>query len=416
MVTGSSPRLTWLRTGREGLAAMLTLIEQAREFVALEIYILQESEIGARFRKALAAAARRGVRVRVLVDAFGSVELPTHYLQPVIDAGGDCRWFNPLGLGRFPYRDHRKVLIVDDEVAVVGGFNIGTDYDGDGLKSGWRDLGVMVRGGFVRELASAFHAMFGAASFRHRPLSRFRRRLVPQQLSSAEGDLFLLSPGRGRNPAREALVADLRRARRVCLTTAYFLPPRALRRALGAAARAGASVQLLLPGRSDVRIAQMAARGQYARLLRAGVEIFEYQPAVLHAKRYLLDDVVYVGSANLDLRSLSINYELLLRVEDPELARAGHAQFEEDLAHSRRIELATWRRRSWWSRLTEHFASFFLVRLDARFAVRQLHHVRAGGAPLRLSRLPAARPAYRRPFFRKASAPDRETGEAEDSV
>lgn len=383
MDPGAPAPLTWLRTGRDGLAAMLELIGQARTSVALEIYILQDCEVGDRFRQALAAAARRGVRVRVLVDAFGSLELPAAYLQPVIDAGGDCRWFNPLELGRFPYRDHRKLLLVDDVVAVVGGFNIGRDYDGDGLQVGWRDLGAVVRGAFLPRLAEAFDDMFAAASFRHQPLSRFRRRQTPQQWDTAAGDVFLLSPGRGRNPAREALVLDVRRSRRVRLTTAYFLPPRALRRAMTRAVRDGASVQLILPGRSDVRIAQMAARGHYARLLRAGVEIYEYQPAVLHTKRYLLDDVVYVGSANLDLRSLSINYELLLRVEDPGLAAEGHEHFEEDLRHCRRIDAETWRRRSWWSRLTEHFASFFLVRLDARFALRQLHRLRERGPRLR---------------------------------
>lgn len=377
MAGAAHPRIEWLSTGREGLAAMLAAIEGARRTVLLETYILQDSEVGARFRAALAEAAHRGVRVRVLVDAFGSLELPRNYLEPVDRAGGDCRWFNPLELGRMPYRDHRKLLVVDDELAVVGGFNIGADYDGDGVGTGWRDLGVTVRGDFVAPLVQAFQGMFGAASFRHRRLSRFRRHLQPQRVRTGDGDLFLLSPGRGRNPAREALVHDVLRARRVRLTTAYFLPPRRLRRALAAAVRGGAVVQLLVPGRSDVRLAQFAARGQYGRLLRAGVEIYEYQPAVLHAKRYLLDHVVYVGSANLDLRSLNINYELLLRVEDRELATAGHAAFEDDLRRSERITAAAWRQRPWYGRLAERLAGFLLGKLDARFALHQLHRIRA---------------------------------------
>lgn len=376
-------RVAWLRTGREGLAAMLAAIDGARHSVGLEIYILEDSPIAARFREALAAAAGRGVRVRVLVDAFGSLELAADYLQPVIDAGGDCRWFNPLELGRMTYRDHRKLLVVDDELAFVNGFNIGTHYDGDGVVEGWRDLGVMIRGPMVPLLVQAFHAMFGAASFRHRRLARFRRQLAPQRVRTDDGDLFLLSPGRGRNPAREALVRDVERSRRVALTTAYLLPPPRLRRALVRAARNGARVQLLVPGRSDVRLAQLAARGQYAPLLRAGVEIHEYQPAVLHAKRYLLDDVVYVGSANLDLRSLNINYELLVRRVDPALAAAGYAQFETDLAHSRRVDRIEWRRRPWWNRLAERVAGFLLVRIDARFAMRQMHRLRQGTVSLR---------------------------------
>ncbi|MBL9137354.1 MAG: phosphatidylserine/phosphatidylglycerophosphate/cardiolipin synthase family protein [Verrucomicrobiales bacterium] len=379
-------QLAWLRTGREGLAAMLEAVRHARESVGLEIYILQDCAIGARFREALREAALRGVRVRVLVDAFGSIELPADYLASVRAAGGDCRWFNPLELGRLSYRDHRKLLVVDDQVAFVGGFNIGTDYDGDGVSEGWRDLGVVARGPWVAPLHQAFHGMFGAASFRHRRLSRFRRHLVPQKVSIPGGDLFLLSPGLGRNPAREALAQDLSRANRVRLTSAYFFPPRRLRRGMSSVVRRGGTVQILLPGPSDVKFAQMAARGHYARLLKSGVEIFEYQAAVLHAKRYLLDDVVYVGSANLDLRSLNINYEILLRARDAGLALEGHAQFEEDLKHSVQITAEVWRRRPWWNRLAERVASVVLGRFDLRFAIRQLYRLRAGGAPLRVGR------------------------------
>lgn len=378
MTSPVETRLSWLEHGRDGLAAMLAAIRAARRSIALEMYIFEDSDVGTRFRDALTAAARRGVKVRVLIDTFGSFELRSDYFQPVIDAGADCRWFNPRELRRFIYRDHRKLLIVDDQVAFVTGFNIGENYDGDGVTVGWRDLGVVVTGKFVRPLVEAFDGMFGAASFRHGLLAQFRRHLVPQQVRLDVGTLFLLSPGRERNPAREALAADVLRSRCIRLTTAYYLPPRRLRNALLKAARSGAKVQLLLPGRSDVKLAQLAARGQYGRLLRAGVDIYEYQTAVLHAKRYLLDHIVYVGSANLDLRSLNINYELLIRVEDPTLAAEGHFQFEQDLNHSRRVLIESWRRRPWWNRLAERVASFFLVRLDARYALRQLHRLREG--------------------------------------
>lgn len=370
------PPIQWLRSGREGLAAMLEAIHGARQSVALEIYLLEDSEIGARFRSALGDAARRGVRVRVLVDTFGSLELPADYLSSVNAAGGDCRWFNPSDLGRFTYRDHRKLLIVDETVAFVTGFNIGTAYNGDGVSEGWRDVGLIVRGGFVGQLSQAFHGMFGAASFKHRRLARFRRHMAPQRITVDGGDLFLLSPGRGPNPALDSLINDIERAATVQLTSAYFLPPRRLRVALCKAARRGMRVQLLFPGICDVKMAQMAARGQYMRLLRAGAEIHEYQPAVLHAKRYILDDVVYAGSANLDLRSLNINYEILLRVVDGDLAGEGRASFEEDLARSTRILPETWSQRSLWSRITERLAGFLLVRLDARFAMRQLSRLR----------------------------------------
>lgn len=386
----TTTRFGWLRTGQEGLAAMLRAIEQAQSSVGLEIYILQKSEIGDRFRTALADAARRGVRVRVLVDAFGSFELPRDYLRPVEEAGGDCRWFNPLELRRLTYRDHRKILVVDDEVAFIGGFNIGTTYDGDGVTSGWRDLGMVVRGETVGELVKAFHGMFGAASFRHQRLARFRTHLQQQQVTTRDGDLFFLSPGRGRDPLRQALCSDILAAKRIQLTTAYFLPPRRLRRALVAAARRGAEVQILLPGCCDVLLAQYAARGHYTRLLRAGVQIYEYNAAVLHTKCYIVDDLVYVGSANLDLRSLTINYEVLLRTEDAALAAEGRAIFEADLGRSDRILKEEWVKRPWWKRMLESLAGTILVRLDLQIAMRQLSRLRVNPARLRRFRKEAA--------------------------
>ncbi len=381
---------TWLRTGREALAAMLVEIEGARKSIALEMYIWQEGDIGDRFRQALADAAARGVRVRVLVDAFGSLELPANYLQPVVDAGGDCRWFNPIELRRLTYRDHRKLLIVDETIAFVGGYNIGRDYNGDGVTEGWHDLGAIIRGELVGELARAFNAMFGAASFVHRRLSRFRRSLQNQRVRTADGEMLLLSPGRGRNPAREALVQDMLESKNIDLTTAYLLLPRRMRRALGVASRNGARIRLLLPGKSDVRLAQYAARGQYSYLLRAGIQVYEYQAAVLHTKRYLLDDVVYVGSANLDLRSLNINYELLVRVEDPVVAAEGRTHFLEDLERSRHITREEWSRRPWWERLAERMAGMILVRMDLRFAMRMMTRARIGHRAMPLAEAPKA--------------------------
>jgi cardiolipin synthase len=386
-MSGGDSRFVWLRTGQEALAAMLSAVDQARQSVALEMYIYQDSPIGARFRAALVAAAHRGVRVRVLIDAFGSLELRHDYMEPVVAAGGDCRWFNPLGLRRLPHRDHRKLLIVDDEVAFIGGLNIATVYDGDGVTHGWHDLGMRIRGGeLVLELSKAFHEMFGAASFRHRRLARFRRILHPQRVTTADGDLFLLSPGRGRNPARDALEEEIRCSRQVLLTTPYLLMPRQLRRALEVAAKGGAEVKLLLPGKSDVWLAQLAARGQYARLLASGVRIYEYQPVVLHVKRYLLDDVVYVGSANLDLRSLNINYELLVRIHDRALAAEGRADFEAELERSRQVTREQWRVRSWWNRIAERFAGALLVRVDLRFAMWRVSRLRQVGKRLPLGR------------------------------
>ena len=139
----------------------------------------------------------------------------------------------------------------------------------------------------------------------------------------------------------------------------------------------GGTVQLILAGKSDVALAQLASRRLYRSFLRAGVEILEYQPQILHAKMFILDDIVYAGSANLDIRSLRINYELLVRISEPELAAEARTIFEADLEHSKRIDASTWSKsRNFWGKLREDWAYFVLARIDPYLAGRQLKTLR----------------------------------------
>jgi cardiolipin synthase len=170
-----------------------------------------------------------------------------------------------------------------------------------------------------------------------------------------------------------ALRGDLARARDVHCMSAYFLPPRRMRRALRRVTKAGGRVQLLLAGRSDVPVARYAAEHLYARMLAGGARIYEYQPQILHGKLFILDDTVYIGSCNLDRRSLNINYELLLRLHWPQLAAQGRKLFAESLAHSREVAAVSWRaRRHWWERLRARAAYWLLTRIDPLLARRRL--------------------------------------------
>lgn len=373
---GTSTTFHWLRTGEEGLRAMLEAVAAARESVRLETYIFQSDAVGEEFRTALTQAARRGVRVQVLVDALGSLSLPTDYFHPLTDAGGEGAWFNPLSLRRWSYRDHRKLLVCDDAVGFVGGFNISQEYSGDGVTKGWRDLGLRVTGAPARALAGSFDGFFARASERHKRLQRLRK---ARQEVAAGPNWQLLTSGPGRRPGdlKRTLVRDLAVARSVRIACAYFLPTSRLRKALLRASRHGLPVQLLLAGKSDVLASQLASRRLYRVFLRAGTQIFEYQPQVLHAKLFLVDDLVYVGSSNLDVRSLRINYELVVRVNDPRLAAEGREMFEEDLQHSRRVERAAWAAsRTFWEKLKEQWAYFLLARLDPYLAKQQLRTLR----------------------------------------
>jgi cardiolipin synthase len=362
----------WLRTGDEMFAAMLAAIDAAQTSLALESYIYAAAGPGLRVREALVRAARRGARVRVLVDALGSYSLPADFWSPLRAAGGEARSFNPISLNRLGIRNHRKLLVVDDRVAFVGGFNLAPEYEGDGVTRGWCDLGMKLEGALVAELGASFDEMFERADFQHKRLARLRRDNTKREVEQAEQTLLLSGPCRGRNPIQRALLADLRPARRVDLIVPYFLPSLRFRRAITRVARRGGTVRLLLPAKSDVTLSRLAGQSLYRRLLRAGVEIYEYQPQVLHAKLFLVDNAVYLGSSNLDPRSLRINYELMLRFEQPTLVAEAREIFTATLAHTRRVELEAWQQsRSFWTRLKQRWAYYVLARLDPLIARRQ---------------------------------------------
>jgi cardiolipin synthase A/B len=362
----------WLRSGAEAFPALLAALDAAGQTIRLETYTFANDALGRRFRDALLLARQRGVAVSVLVDAVGSLGLPGDFWSSLTAAGAEVRVFNPLALNRFAIRDHRKLLVCDERMAFVGGFNIATEYEGDGVTRGWLDLGLRIEGPLAAELALAFDEMFACAAFRHKRLFRWRHGARRRTVISAGEQLLLSGPGFGRSPIRRALHTDLVSARAVQAMAAYFLPPWSLRRDFGRMARRGGTVQFVLAGKSDVALAHLAARSLYQSLLKSGVEIYEYAPQVLHAKLILVDDAVYVGSANLDARSLGINYELMLRLTHPPLVAEACAIFGAAQAQGRRIEPATWKRaRGFWTRLRERWAYFVLARVDPHVARRQ---------------------------------------------
>lgn len=367
-----SPQVTtwkWLRCGDEAFPEMLAAIHAATVSVCLETYIFSGDELGQRFRDALIVASQRGVKVRVLVDGVGSNDLPDDFWSSLQMAGGEARVFNPIALKRFGIRNHRKLLVCDTRMAFIGGFNISHEYEGDGVNRGWCDLGLQLEGGMISELSASFDEMFALADFRHKRLVRLWQAKHKKTIAAANEHLLLGGPGRGWNPIRLALNNDLAKARQIQMIQAYFLPTWRIRRALSRAARTGGDVQLLLAGKSDVALSQLAGRSLYQRLLKSGAKVSEYQPQILHAKLLVIDDAVYVGSANLDPRSLSINYELMIRFENPQMAAEAREIFSEALAQSSSIDIATWKRsRTFWMKLKERFAHLVLARIDPHVA------------------------------------------------
>ena len=362
------PTVCWLHHGIEFRARLLDALKRARQSVRLEMYIFAADATGTEVRAALVAAAARGVSVRVLTDALGSAQLPGEFWEPLAAAGGVVKSFNPLAQRRLMVRNHRKLLLVDEETAILGGFNIADEYTGDGVAAGWADCGLSLNGAPLNALGSSFERMWARCDDRQPRLvaARLRKgeRPPPEELAP---NMQLLESGPGRKPSafQRLLRHDVAHSREVLFVSAYFLPGYRMRWLLRGIAKRGARVQIIVPGKSDVAVSQRAARHLYAGLMRAGVEIWEYQPQVLHAKLFLANGVAYAGSSNLDTRSLHLNHEIMLRLSAPAVVDGARDLFAELLSHSRRIDPEAWKSsRSWWEKLREQVAFWLLSRLD----------------------------------------------------
>lgn len=353
---------------------MLEAIESARQSIDLEIYICANDQTGLRFLQALTRSATTGVRVRVMADAYGSLTLPQNFFDPLIQAGGEVHFFNPLRFNQFGVRNHRKLLVCDQQTAFIGGANISDNYDGDGVTRGWLDLMVKIQeASLAARLAEEFEQMFTLTRLELRRLRKLRVFRRIQRRPPGAARVLAVKPGRGIGNFQRVFQHELRRANSVDLITPYFLPGRRLRKLLRLVVRRGGRVRLILPAHCDVPIARAAGQVYYPRLLRAGVEIYEYQPQILHAKLYCLDQKVFAGSSNLDIRSFKLNYELMLRFTDRATVDDAREIFSAALKQSRRIELKTFRQsQNFWERWKNHWAHFLVARIDPFVALRQI--------------------------------------------
>jgi cardiolipin synthase len=365
-----------LEGGTSAYGRMWQLIDAAVETVELETYIFKSGHVGDEFRRRLTLAASRGVRVRVLLDAYGSGELPDGYFEPLTAAGGAVREFNPKRLLRLSFRNHRKLLCCDG-VAIAGGLNIADEYDGDGVERGWRDFAVEVSGDLAAALRQSFERMWALAPFgREEVRSFWLQRPRASHATPGTPQLLLSGPGCPTAEMRRQLVADLRGSRRLRGWAAYFLPSRRIGAAIRETARRG-DAAIMLGEHSDVPVARWASERLFTKFLRAGLRIHRYRPQIVHAKALVVDDVVYVGSANLDVRSLLINYELLLRIPSPALAETLRQRFDDDVTRADALDAWRWRKeRRWWQTLRSYIAYLLLARFDPYLAARKLSSLR----------------------------------------
>jgi cardiolipin synthase len=347
---------------------MLKNIEQAQHSVMLEFYICKPGAVSDRFRNALIAACLRGVHVQLLLDAFGSEGVRGGYWRDLERHGGQLRWFNPIRLLRLTFRNHRKLLVTDGMTAIVGGLNLADEYDGDGVSHGWRDMALELCGPTAGALALSFTRMWSLAPFEPANLRDFARARAPADQDASGPALLLAGPGCRSAYLTNRLYADLRGASCVTVHAAYFLPSQELCEILARVALRG-EVRILMPVNSDVPVAQLATWHAIRRMNSTAIRFFEYLPRMMHGKLVVIDDVVYIGSANLDVRSRLINYELMLRLPVSALAEQARRIFEADLQHSRAAQMTT---PSFWVELRQRAAYWLLARVDPYVASRKL--------------------------------------------
>lgn len=355
-------RVRVLTDGDEAFEAMWRAIDGASVSVALTTYIFEPDRVGDATLSALVRAARRGCRVLLVVDSYGSHRLDDARLAPLVAAGGRVVRFNPIvrwsaSLSRL-VRNHRKILAVDGRLAFVGGMNVAEEYAGESYGTAYfRDTQLELEGPCAEVLATLIEDVAGDA---RRPPSR--------SAPPPEGASLVLvhesHARRARRRIQRALRLTLARAlEHVYLTSPYFVPPARLVRALLHARARGVEVVVLTAGRSDVPLVRLASQHLYGRLLAKGVRIFELQSRTLHAKTVTIDGVhATVGSFNLDhwsdRRNLEVTVGLLDRPATAELER----QFEHDLTGAREVTLANWTLRSWFERFAGWLA-YLLLRI-----------------------------------------------------
>ena len=345
--------------GGERLEALLALVDGAKRSLKLCFYIYAKDETGRRLRAALTDAARRGVAVTLIVDGYGA-EADEEFFREMCEAGGDFRCFSARKSLRYLVRNHQKIALADDAKAIVGGFNIADDYFAPPEDNGWNDLAVWLEGPAVDPLVAWYEKLLEWTDADGVEWKQVRRAV--RDWEGAEGKVGWLMGGPSRHLSSWArcVSKDLMEGDRLDLMMAYFSPPKRLLKRIGRIAKTG-KARLVMAGKSDNAATIGASRSLYDYLLRKGAEIHEFDACKMHTKLMVLDDTVYLGSANFDMRSLYINLEIVLRVEDAAFADRMREFIAEHLKAS--VPITPERHKRWntlWNRVRWN-VSWFLV-------------------------------------------------------
>jgi cardiolipin synthase len=358
-------QLHLVHSPQDRLAAVMRLIDGAECSIRMFSYMFGSDETAQQVLAALVAAAQRGLNVQLIIDSFGSGDNSDSFFDPLIAAGGAYHCFSSRWGFGYLVRNHQKILIADEFHTLIGGYNITDYYFGRKGAESWEDLGVIVSGPEVRHLVGYFDELDrlsegGRIAFRN-------VRHLTRNWHPGDGPVqwLLGGPTNRISPLGLVLKKALENASRLDIVAAYFSPSQAILRRIARAAKQGKSSRLIMAGKTDNGATIGAARSLYRYLTRRESRIFEYQARPLHMKLFVIDDAVFIGSANLDVRSLFINMEIMVRIEDA--AFAAHLRTLIDGLVSQSVEqtralLA--KRDSYWSRFKSALAYFLVNTMD----------------------------------------------------
>jgi len=350
-------RVDLLLNGEQIFPAQLEAIRSAQKTFTYAQYVYETGRPAEALLRAMSERCRAGVHGHVLVDGIGSAGMPAESRETLKEAGCEIAVFHPVDLPTIfdvNNRNHRRILVVDGHIGFTGGSGASSKWMGNGLREGyWRQTDVRIEGHAVTDLQAAFaenwleatgHALGGADYF---PRQERRGEVLAQVVRS--------SPERGSQAMYSMYLFAISSARRtIHITNPYFVPDEGITQALLQARTRGVRIVLLLPGPIDHDIVEAASRAGFGRLLDSGVEIYEYQAGLLHAKTMAIDGAwAMVGSANMDNRSLALNNEISVVAYDRDVAGRLENVFEEDVSHSRPIDARQWQARSFWKRFWE---------------------------------------------------------------
>ena len=350
---------------QDRLGAVLGLIARAKKSIQMFFYMFGDDATGREVRDALVTAANNGVHVQLIIDSFGSGNVSDRFFDALVEAGGCYHCFSTRkGLG-YIIRNHQKILIADSAHALVGGFNITDDYFGRAGDNSWEDLGIIVSGAQAQKLSDYFEDL-ARASNNGKVRYRSIRNIIHQWRPGIGQVQWLLGGPTNRiSPWAITFKRSLEAGKRFDIVSAYFSPSQTILRRLAKAAKHNKGSRLVVAGKTDNNATIAAARLLYRYLMRRKARIFEFQSRPLHMKLMVIDDTVYIGSANLDVRSMFINLEIMVRVKDARLALHMRKLIDEMVKQSEeqtRILLKA--RDSYWSRFKAALAYFLVNSVD----------------------------------------------------